>query len=821
MDAISDDPRFAHIASDPRFKPMPKSKKKVKIDSRFQSLFTNRHFSHRMDMDKRGRPVRDPSKKNKSTMERFYEMSDTSSDSDASESEESADSKSENLHQSQSQLSGGDSGSEQCPNGDSSAPVTVKKTTKKNQNAKNKSGNQLESVVPTKEDLSKLKGKKRKKLEDSNSDGTVVLPMKKKHKAKAGMDDEDFDNADTDGEENAEDNPSDGSRESATDEEEEGDLPDSEEEEEEEDLPEYTQDFDMEETDVDHRWNELQTDAPEVSQSTRRLAVCNMDWDFVKAQDLFVLFKSFVPEGGCVNSVAIYMSEFGKERMAEEAKLGPKEMRERVENGDNGGTQKGKRRKMDEKKEKHLRKERDVVHREKLREYQLNRLKYYYAVVDCDSVRTADTVYTECDGREYQLSSVRLDLRFIPEDMTFEDEPREMFSEGQTTVDYQPSTFQSTALCQARVEVTWDETEFDRLSRRVSALQQKELESIVEENKYSDIIAPPESDSEEEGGQPEWLKSVLAQNDDDDVDDDDDEEGSEEKVMTEQKKIDLYRKLLMDKITEEEEEKQKEENDVDKVLEWQPGLKTSVEKKLQKKAKKKEESTLVNHYLEKRKEKKRKKRERKLQEMVPEDGAEAFSDDELPEGVEIDDSLKEMMEGEHRGDGQGKKKKKRKTQEVAVEDEAEDMEKAELELMLMDDAGGRHLSKPELVPNSDSMSKKKRQSKKQMAKRKKTGQEDTEHFVLDVEDKRFGALFTSHHFHIDPTAPQFKKTKNMQRLVDEQIRRKSKGGSGKRKSRDGAESPSTGAGGAAATSRSVSQSLVESLKEKMKKKKKV
>ena len=56
---------------------------------------------------------------------------------------------------------------------------------------------------------------------------------------------------------------------------------------------------------VEHAWGELDRDAESTEEATSRLAVCNLDWQRVRSEDIMVLLSSFLQAGGAISHVAV------------------------------------------------------------------------------------------------------------------------------------------------------------------------------------------------------------------------------------------------------------------------------------------------------------------------------------------------------------------------------------------------------------------------------------------------------------------------------------------------------------------------------------
>ena len=52
----------------------------------------------------------------------------------------------------------------------------------------------------------------------------------------------------------------------------------------------------------------------------------------------------------------------------------------------------------------------------RLRKYEVNKMRYFYAIVTCDKRSTAANIFKEYNGFEFELTSLKLTLSFVSEE---------------------------------------------------------------------------------------------------------------------------------------------------------------------------------------------------------------------------------------------------------------------------------------------------------------------------------------------------------------------------------------------------------------------
>ncbi|KAI9644914.1 pre-rRNA-processing protein esf1 [Ciborinia camelliae] len=507
--------------------------------------------------------------------------------------------------------------------------------------------------------------------------------------------------------------------------------------------------------------------AVEMGEVSSRIAVVNLDWDNIRSVDLMAVFQSFVKPGGKIHKISIYQSEYGKERMEREELEGPpkeifaKNQEEEDEEEDSEDDEDTDDEELEEKIKKDLQKGDDGNEFDSgaLRQYQLERLRYFYAVVVCSDEKTAENIYQNCDGTEYLSSANFFDLRFIPDGTEFDDKPRDECKEVPTG--YKPTDFVTDALQHSKVKLTWDMN--------------------PEEASRKDAINRAFTGSRADIGEND-LRAYLGS---DSEDDEEEEEAAEEDTPKLSKK-ELERQKLRAALGlgNEPTKKKKDSGPVgDMEITFTAGLTTTAKGNVFENEPIPNETT-AEAYI--RKEKERKARRKEKAKAVREGRDPNASDDEekeeeAKEDLGFDDPFFATDEATKSKAAKSLRKEERKKKHEAKIKEAEEKasNRAELELLMQDNSTDKaeHLDHFDIAEIQRAEKAKKKGKGKGKGKKGEEASESKrgglqENFQMDVGDERFGDVFKNHEYAIDPSNPKFKGTEGMKKLLEEGRRKR-------------------------------------------------
>lgn len=579
-------------------------------------------------------------------------------------------------------------------------------------------------------------------------------------------------------------------------------------------------------------------------EETRRLAVVNMDWDHIRAIDLYKVFTSLVspiatrlpgamineeagtrgngassaPIKGTVEMIRVYPSDFGKERMKREDIEGPPKdifMSATDDLNTGGGRKKGKKKEHsgtydNSEDENALFQEDDggEFNEEALRKYQLERLRYYYAIATFDSPQSARHVYDAVDGAEMEKTANIFDLQFVPDEMDFpdhrggddgwRDEAKPGFDDS---VAYKGAEWATDALRHSKVKLTWDAPDPDRL--KVTRRKGLTKDQLRDEDFKAYLATDSEASNEDAHGAIQGATNSASRDRYRALIGLDGADGSGGKSRG---------KSVFEDARLSDDEDDGPGGEVDMEITFMPGLsELAARKDAGGFTKEGEEETTLDKYLRKQREKKQRRKAAKTAvegvDGAGSDVAEAAvrptrrvmskdpsfedsfftsdSDDEEPD-LEVILAKEQVQTASQQGrKDHGENEATRTASTAKPKDDAADQ--------YSDDAR-KHFSLQDLLKAERGSKRLNRWERKKLAKQAKRRQHQDEvssaasyggcssnnggeklraqqGFKVDVADPRFaGALMKDHEFALDPTHPSFTPTEGMKKLLEERRR---------------------------------------------------
>ncbi|MCJ1385573.1 pre-rRNA-processing protein esf1 [Xylographa soralifera] len=549
-----------------------------------------------------------------------------------------------------------------------------------------------------------------------------------------------------------------------------------------------------------------------------RIAVVNLDWDNIRAADLMAVFTSFAPGNGRILKVSVYPSEFGKERMEREemegppkeifAKKVPKQLETPLSEPEADGWSEDEQSEEDEDEDERIKEsilkedEGEEFDSAKLRRYQLERLRYYYAVLTCSSNSVAEAMYNAVDGTEYLTTANFFDLRFIPDEMDFsDDKPRDecdRIPDG-----YRPNEFVTDALQHSKVRLTWDAD--DKTRKEVQKRAFSGSRADIDEN---DLKAYLGSDSsEDEASEPVVVDSTLEPS----VNDTEQAitEVEQPKTSTKDTERQRMRALLglSAKPTHHSKSKSSSAPVGDMQITFSSGLSSNPKNGSIFENQPEPEETTVEKYVRKEKERKARRKDKMKATRGGTDvtdGEEAAygerSEEEHLQDLGFKDPFFTAPEDDKAASTTLRKEQRlKKRAERAATEAASSAQRAELELLMVDDDDAanddptsssrrkvNHFDINEIAKAEKVLKKKKRKGKLSAREKEAVEAKEKDDFQMDVADPRFGAVFERSEFAVDPSHPRFKGTEGMKALLEEGRRKRG---------REGLEEEATNGGG--------------------------
>lgn len=781
------DARFEAVQWDPRFQRFPKAKRHVEIDKRFEGMFKNPEFQQHSTVDKRGRKVE--KRKNQENMRKYYKLKDEDAwREDAAEP---------GLPSTQAQ-----------PSSDASQQLQPTKAKMELDKAPvSMQGDKMPSS--------------QHKPEVEEQESAEALAEQRWARAR-------------------------------------GLLGDSSSSDEDDDTSDVAVDVGDQEEALEEEWGVGAMAAnpdehiPD-SDETHRLAIVDLDWDKIRAVDILAVLRSFLAKGQSIGGVTVYPSDFGLEKMQEEAAIGPQSIFGRG-TAVNGLDQPGKTSKLltnavghlsdsdseagqseddadadadellaavnasseedlddDEELDQEDSSEADSgneVDQRRLQLYERSRLRYYYAVVDCQDVRTAAHLYAECDGMEFLRSACKLDMRFVPEEQDFaKRQVRDLAEEVPS--DYTPPDFTTAALQHTNVKLTWDADD----DTRKKALRKKMTEDSIRDDDFRAYLASSSEEEAEVGEDAAALREryrslLLANTNGDEArtggpkgrtwgggdpnsDEEEDSDNDAAEANGDEAEVKVRRKRAG--------------KDMDMEVTFTPGLEGLGARLLAQKkdASQRKGDTVWEAYLRRQKERKLAAKAQGRRHASSDEGESADEAAEENEGGSegeqdpffqhddnaFDDPFFRDSEGATEAPPPtaktGKPSQKAAGKAAAgaaaskADKAAERQRQAQLELLMMDDSALQDVARlggklaadgPEAEEEAGGKRGKQKVSRKERIQRKRdqkraerqAGSDDEDlgqgkGFEANLQDSRFNSLFTSADFALDPTDPRFQQ----------------------------------------------------------------